>query len=58
MAPQEFEVVENYVIKEGEISLRPKDEITHYDLPTDYLHIIPSTLGYNMGAGLFVKKTK
>lgn len=53
ISPQEFEVIENNVIKEGEISLRPKNEVIHYDLPIDYLHIIPNTLGYDMGAGLF-----
>ena len=50
---QAFEVKENNVIREGEISLRPKHEVTHYNLPADYLHVIPNTLGYDMSAGLF-----
>jgi hypothetical protein len=53
LRPQAFEVEETNVIKEGNISLRPKDPVTHNPLPIDYLHIIPNTLGHDMGAGLF-----
>ncbi|MBN2182950.1 MAG: hypothetical protein JW715_13650 [Sedimentisphaerales bacterium] len=54
---QEFEIEENNVIKEGDIVLRPKDEVTHYPLPIDYLHVMPDTLGYDMSAGLFKTRT-
>lgn len=53
--PNQFEIKENNVLWEGEISLKQKNEITHLNLPIDYLHIIPNTLGYNIGAGLFKK---
>lgn len=57
MAPGEFQTEENNVIKEGSISLRPKDDVTHYPLPIDYLHIVPKTLGHEMNAGLLKKMT-
>ena len=53
LIPKGFKVVENNVIKEGEISLRQKDPVTHYALPKDYLHSVPGSLGYDLGAGLF-----
>lgn len=55
LVPEDFEIEENYVIKEGTISLRPKDAVTHYPLPKDYLHVMPDSLGYDIGAGLFKK---
>jgi hypothetical protein len=57
IVPQEFELEENNVIKEGDILLRPKDEVTHNPLPIDYLHVMPGTLGYDVGAGLFKTRT-
>jgi hypothetical protein len=60
--PKEFEITENNVTKEGEISLRltnteDKPSLTGVDepLPIDYMHIVPGTLGYEKGAGLFKK---
>ena len=53
VTPRAFDVEEHNVIKEGTIVLRPKDDVTHYPLPKDYLHIMPNTLGHDMGAGLF-----
>ncbi len=47
-----FDIEENGVIKEGEISLRKINNIFQ-PLPVDHLHIIEGTLGYNLGAGLF-----
>ena len=44
---------ENDVIKEGDIVLRPKDPVTHNPIPIDYLHVLPNTLGHEIGAGLF-----
>jgi hypothetical protein len=63
--PGEFEINEKNVIKTGEISLRlidndDKPPLDHVDkpLPKDYLHIIPGTPGYDMGAGLFKNRIK
>jgi hypothetical protein len=53
LAPGEFEIKETNVIKEGEISLRLIENNVDKPLPVDYLHVIPGSLGYNMGAGLF-----
>jgi hypothetical protein len=53
--PEEFEINEKKVTKEGVISLRFIDDIDK-PVPIDYLHIIPNTLGYNIGAGLFKHK--
>jgi hypothetical protein len=50
--PAEFEINEKNVTKVGEISLRLIDDIDQ-PFPIDYLHIIPGSLGYNIGAGLF-----
>jgi hypothetical protein len=58
--PGEFELTEKNVIREGKISLRLIDNdvkplLLGIDnpLPLDYLHIIPGSQGYDMGAGLF-----
>lgn len=60
LSPVEFEIKENNVTKKGEISLRligndDKPSLYGVDepLPTDYMHVIPNTLGYEIGAGLF-----
>ena len=47
--PAEFELIESNVIKEGNILLRMINTIWE-PLPMDHLHIIPKTLGYNLGA--------
>ncbi len=52
LSPVTFEINENDVIKEGEISLRKINTIWA-PWPVDHLHIIPNTLGYNLRAGLF-----
>jgi hypothetical protein len=49
---QDFDINEKKVIKEGSISLRLIDDIDK-PFPIDYLHIIPGSLGYDIGAGLF-----
>jgi hypothetical protein len=61
--PGEFELNEYNVTKKGEISLRLIDNddkplLLSVDnpLPSDYMHIIPGSLGYDMGAGLFKNK--
>lgn len=51
--PKVFEIDENNIIKEGKISLRMIDKNIDAPLPIDYLHVIPGTPGYDMGAGLF-----
>ena len=61
LKPGEFEINEKNVTKKGEISLRLIDNddkplLLGVDkpLPIDYMHIIPGSLGYDMGAGLFI----
>jgi hypothetical protein len=56
--PREFEVNENNIIKEGEIILRLPAENVDEPLPIDYLHIVPGSLGYEIGAGLFKQKNQ
>ncbi len=58
--PVPFEINENNVIKEGKVSMnltgvddRPFLDEVDKPLPKDYLHIIPNTLGYEIGAGIF-----
>jgi len=53
MNTEGFEIREYNVQKEGVLLLRPKGKATHYDLPVDYLHAIPGSPGYELGAGLF-----
>lgn len=60
LSPGEFEIHENNVTKEGEISLRLTDNVdkplllgVDEPLPIDYMHIIPGTPGYEIGAGIF-----
>jgi hypothetical protein len=55
LAPGTFALNECNVIKEGDISLRMINTIFE-PLPIDHLHIIPNTLGYNLGAGLFKQR--
>jgi len=54
--PTQFNLKETNVIKSGNIQIRKKEEKVDLPLPRDYLHIIPNTLGYNLGAGLFKSK--
>ena len=60
LAPGEFEINETNVTKSGEVNLRltgnnDKPFLNEVDkpLPIDYLHILPGSLGYNIGAGIF-----
>jgi hypothetical protein len=53
--PRAFEMNEINITKEGEISLKMMDENTDATLPVDYLLVMPNTLGYDLGAGLFKK---
>jgi len=50
----EFKLEEHNVIKDGDIHLRFLGGIDE-DMPRDYLHIIPDSLGHDIGAGLFTK---
>ena len=52
LIPEEFEINENNITKEEEISLRLIENIDN-PMPIDYLHIMPDSLGYDLGAGLF-----
>ena len=54
--PGSFEMNENNIIKTGEISLRMMNENTDDPLPVDYLHVIPNSLGYDIGSGLFKER--
>jgi hypothetical protein len=60
LSPGEFELHESNVTKKGEISLRLTDNVdkpglsgVDEPLPIDYLHVIPDSPGYQMGAGIF-----
>lgn len=52
----EVEYEENNIIKKGKVTLQ-KDEISPSmlttDMPKNYLHIVPGTLGSDLCAGLF-----
>jgi hypothetical protein len=63
LKPGKFEIEEHNVTKEGKISLRltgnddmPALDCVDKPLPFDYLHIIPGSLGYEMGAGIFKRR--
>jgi hypothetical protein len=58
LVPGEFEIEEKNVTKTGEISLRTIKNDVDKPLPIDYLHIIPGTPGYDIGAGLFMNKKR
>lgn len=65
LSPGEFEVSEHNVTKEGKIYLRltgndDKPFLDEVDkpLPIDYMHIIPNTIGYDIGAGIFKCRKK
>ena len=53
LIPGEYEIKENNVTKKGEVSLRFIENNVDQPLPIDYLHILPGSLGYDLGAGLF-----
>ena len=60
LSPGEFELSENNITKEGKIYLRltgndDKPFLDEVDkpLPIDYMHIIPNTIGHEIGAGIF-----
>ncbi len=52
LKPSDFELNETNIIKQGNISLRMIKTVFE-PWPVDHLHIIPDTLGYNIGAGIF-----
>ena len=61
LSPGDFEISENKVIKKGEIiiKLTGTDEMPFLDevdrpLSVDYMHIPTGSLGYDLGAGLFI----
>src|SRR5450759_2495973 len=60
LSPGQFEINEKNVTKKGEISLRltGNDDNPFLDevdkpLPIDYMHVMPNTPGYELGAGIF-----
>jgi len=60
LCPGQFEINEKNITKKGEISLRltGNDDRPFLDevdkpLPIDYMHVMPGTLGYEIGAGIF-----
>lgn len=53
--PSDFALNETNVIKEGNISLRMINTVFE-PWPVDHLHIIPNTLGYEIGAGIFKQR--
>ena len=53
----DFELTENNITKEGNVSLRMIKNIFE-PWPIDHLHIIPQTTGYNLGAGIFKRRNK
>ena len=60
LSPGEFEISEYNVTKNGKVTLRlfdteDKPLLLSVDepLPVDYLHVIPDSPGYEMGAGIF-----
>lgn len=55
VVPAKFKINENNITKTGEISLRLIDNLDN-PMPIDYLNILPDSLGYNLGAGLFKKE--
>jgi len=50
--PSEQAYIEGNIIKEGDVQLVKKDDVS---IPKDYLHVVPGTLGSDLGAGLFLK---
>ena len=59
-AGHEISYDENNIKKKGKVELvkitLPGDQLSS-DLPRDYLHVVPGTLGRELGAGLFKKGT-
>lgn len=58
VVPGEFVLHETNVAKEGEVLLRKKASNTDASLPIDYLHVVPGSPGYEIGAGLFKTEKK
>ena len=52
VVPKAFEMKESGITKEGEILLKTMNTNTDDPLPINYLHVIPNTLGYDIGTGL------
>lgn len=55
--PTTFDMNENNVTKEGEVSIRLINNIDD-PIPNDYLNIVPGTQGYELNAGIFIKERK
>lgn len=53
LAPDNYEINENNIIKDGTINLVKVDVGEKFDIK--YLHPVKGTLGYDLGAGLFKK---
>ncbi len=51
--PSEFEITEDNIVKEGSVLLSLPDDNLEKPLPVDYLHVVPGSPGYELGAGLF-----
>ena len=65
LRPRKFEIDEKNVTKKDQISLRLTDSddlalLFGIDgpLPKDYMHVLPGTLGFDIGAGLFKYRNK
>jgi len=56
LKPDAFNINENNIVKTGEVSLKTMNENVDDALPVDYLHVLPNSPGYNIGAGLFKNK--
>ncbi|MFZ0456759.1 MAG: right-handed parallel beta-helix repeat-containing protein [Ignavibacteriaceae bacterium] len=54
--PEEFAMDENDITKDGNITLKLPAENADEPLPADYLHVIPGTTGFDIGAGLFKRE--
>ena len=50
----DYKFIENDIVKEGNVSLRILDNVFK-PIPNDYLHVLPDSLGFDIGAGLFKK---
>lgn len=48
----EYDLIENEVIKEGSVSLRVINSAFE-EFPVDHLNVLPETLGFELGAGIF-----
>ncbi len=65
LEPGEFEIDEKNVTKADEVALRlentedkPTLDSVDKPLPMDYMHVVPGSPGYEIGAGLFKNRNK